>query len=69
MITDVHSGRIFGTVGALVLDVITLAWLMMLATGLVMYSLKRGNGGSGSNGGNGGKKKLTERELEVVDVD
>ena len=63
VITDVHSGRIFGTAGALILDGITLAWLTMLVTGLVMYSLKRGNGG------NGGKKKLEERELEVVDVD
>ncbi len=69
VITDVHSGRILGIAGALVLDVITLAWLTMLATGLVMYSLKRGNGGNGSNAGNGGNKKLAGGEWEVVDVD
>jgi hypothetical protein len=40
VITDLHSGRLFGAVGALVLDVITLAWLVMLATGLVMYALR-----------------------------
>jgi hypothetical protein len=69
LITDLHSGRIFGTAGALVLDVITLAWLIMLATGLVMYSLKCGNGGNSSKSGNGGKKKLAEQEVEVVDVE
>jgi hypothetical protein len=40
VITDLHSGRLFGAVGALILDVITLAWLVMLATGLVMYTLR-----------------------------
>lgn len=41
VITDLHSGRLFGAVGALVLDIITLVWLVMLATGLVMYTLKQ----------------------------
>ena len=40
VITDLHSGRLFGTVGTLILDVITLAWLVILATGLVMYILR-----------------------------
>ena len=49
VITDLHSGRIIGTVGALILDAITVTWLVMLATGLVMYS-KRRNGRNGSGG-------------------
>jgi hypothetical protein len=36
-VTDLHSGRLFGTAGALVLDGITLIWLTLLATGLLMY--------------------------------
>jgi hypothetical protein len=42
VVTDLHSGRMFGTVGTVVLDVVTVAWLLMLATGLVMYSMKLG---------------------------
>jgi len=45
VVADLHSGRLFGVVGALALDIITLAWLVMLATGLVMYlSSQRTNG-------------------------
>jgi uncharacterized iron-regulated membrane protein len=44
---DLHSGRLFGAAGAVVLDVITLAWLVMLGTGLVMYlASQRANGKS-----------------------
>jgi hypothetical protein len=44
VITDLHSGRMFGVVGTLVLDVVTLVWLVMLLTGLVMYTMKRTRG-------------------------
>ena len=44
VVADIHSGRMFGVAGALVLDGITLAWLVMLSTGLVMYFAKQGNG-------------------------
>ncbi len=37
VIADLHSGRILGTTGALLLDAITLLWLTMLTTGLLMY--------------------------------
>ena len=37
VVTDLHSGRLFGTVGTLVLDALTLIWLVMLATGLAIY--------------------------------
>ena len=53
VIADLHSGRLFGVVGALALDVITLAWLVMLATGLVMYlSSQRANGRAPNRGAN-----------------
>jgi hypothetical protein len=45
VVADLHSGRLLGVAGALFLDIITLAWLVMLATGLVMYlSSQRANG-------------------------
>jgi hypothetical protein len=45
VVADLHSGRLFGVAGGLALDTITLAWLVMLATGLVMYlSSQRTNG-------------------------
>src|SRR5882724_8594796 len=36
VLADVHSGRILCTVGALILDAISVAWLVVSATGLVM---------------------------------
>ncbi len=36
-VTDLHSGRLLGTAGTLLLDGITLAWMTLLITGLVMY--------------------------------
>jgi len=36
-VTDLHSGRLLGTTGTVLLDVVTLAWLTLLLTGLVMY--------------------------------
>jgi uncharacterized iron-regulated membrane protein len=37
VVTDLHSGRLFGTAGTLLLDAVTLLWMIMLATGLTMY--------------------------------
>ena len=37
VVTDLHSGRLLGAAGALLLDTVTLVWLGMLATGLAMY--------------------------------
>lgn len=56
VVADLHSGRLFGRTGALVLDGITLGWLVLLTSGLVMYSVgrRRKEGGSFDNGnGNG----------------
>src|SRR5882672_349112 len=49
-VADLHSGRLFGTAGALTLDVITLAWLTLLTTGLVMYVSKQRAKQKASNG-------------------
>src|SRR5215475_2973986 len=53
VITDLHSGRILGTAGRLFLDVVTLTWLVMLITGLVMYSRKRSRNGASMRYSNG----------------
>ena len=39
-VTDLHSGRLLGTPGTILLDAITLAWMTLLLTGLVMYAGK-----------------------------
>lgn len=54
--TELHSGRLLGQTGALVLDGITLGWFALLSTGLVMYAAGRrrnrnGETGNGSAGG------------------
>jgi uncharacterized iron-regulated membrane protein len=41
VVTDLHSGRLFGRTGALVLDAVSLAWVALLASGLVMYTFGR----------------------------
>ena len=51
VVADLHSGRMFGVAGALFLDAVTLVWLVMLATGVVMYlSKQRANGKAPSRG-------------------
>ncbi len=64
IVTDLHSGRLFGRAGAVVLDVITLGWLVLLGSGLVMYAMgqyrkglnQSANGsGAGNTNGNGGQ--------------
>ena len=44
VVADLHSGRMFGVAGALFLDAVTLIWLVMLTTGVVIYLSKRANG-------------------------
>jgi uncharacterized iron-regulated membrane protein len=36
-VTDLHSGRLLGTTGTVLLDVLTFGWLALLLTGVVMY--------------------------------
>lgn len=42
VVTDLHSGRLLGTTGTLVLDGITLAWFVLLLSGLYMFVVGRG---------------------------
>ena len=40
-VTDLHSGRLLGTAGTVALDVVTIGWLALLLTGVVMYAGRR----------------------------
>ena len=51
VVADLHSGRMFGVAGALFLDAVTLVWLVMLATGVVMYLSKQRVNGKPPNRG------------------
>lgn len=44
VVTDLHSGRLFGATGALVLDGITLGWFVLLLSGLYLFVVGRNNG-------------------------
>src|SRR5438876_222164 len=41
VVTDVHSGRLFGPLGLVVLDVITLLWTMLLLSGIFIFTSKQ----------------------------
>jgi uncharacterized iron-regulated membrane protein len=41
VVTDLHSGRLYGAAGLLILDVATIAWAALLFTGIVMFSAKQ----------------------------
>lgn len=41
VITDLHSGRILGSTGTLILDLTTLCWFVLLVSGLFMFGLAR----------------------------
>lgn len=58
VVTDLHSGRLFGTTGALVLDGVTLGWFVLLLSGLYLFVVGRGrreNGLIRSGNGRGAK--------------
>lgn len=40
-VTDLHSGRLLGSTGTVVVDILTFGWLTLLLTGVVMYFGKR----------------------------
>lgn len=50
VLADLHSGRLFGRTGALVLDAVTLGWVALLLSGLVMFAAGRWRNGNGSAG-------------------
>ncbi|GAC1638119.1 MAG: hypothetical protein NVS9B14_18460 [Candidatus Acidiferrum sp.] len=41
LVTDLHSGRLLGSTGTVVVDILTFGWLTLLLTGVVMYFGKR----------------------------
>lgn len=58
VLTDLHSGRLFGRYGTLLVDAMTVAWFLMIATGIGIVLVRRlkfenghANGGGGRNAG------------------
>jgi uncharacterized iron-regulated membrane protein len=51
VVTDLHSGRILGTTGAVILDTVTLCWLVLLMTGVRMYVKRANSSGKADSGG------------------
>lgn len=43
VVTDLHSGRMFGKRGTLVLDTLTIAWLVLAISGVLMFTMRRAN--------------------------
>src|SRR5437867_2239497 len=41
VITDLHTGRLFGKAGSLILDVATIAWAGLLLTGVFIFTSKQ----------------------------
>jgi len=41
VVTDLHSGRIFGPIGLIALDVITLSWAVLLLSGIFIFTSKQ----------------------------
>ncbi|PYS54310.1 MAG: hypothetical protein DMG13_09040 [Acidobacteria bacterium] len=41
VIVDLHSGRLFGKAGSLILDVVTFAWAGLLLSGITMFSSRQ----------------------------
>jgi len=56
VLLDFHSGRIFGSVGVLVYDLLALAVGFMAISGLVLWLRARRNGNGNGNGKNGGSR-------------
>jgi uncharacterized iron-regulated membrane protein len=41
VLTDLHSGRLFGPVGLVVLDVVTIFWAILLLSGIFIFTSKQ----------------------------
>ncbi|PYS40468.1 MAG: hypothetical protein DMG14_10410 [Acidobacteria bacterium] len=41
VVTDVHSGRLFGPLGLVILDVITMFWAILLLSGVFIFTSKQ----------------------------
>jgi len=54
VITDLHSGRLFGPRGPVVVDVLTLGAMLLIVSGAAMYLMRRGGNGTAPGPRNGG---------------
>jgi hypothetical protein len=41
VVTDLHSGRLFGPIGLLMLDIVTLFWAVLLLSGIFIFTSKQ----------------------------
>jgi hypothetical protein len=48
VVTDLHSGRLLGKRGTLILDTLTVAWLLLVISGVLMFAMRRVNGKNGA---------------------
>jgi hypothetical protein len=47
VLTDLHSGRVLGRPGVLLVDGLTIAWVALAITGVFLYGAKYVRGGNG----------------------
>ena len=50
VVTDLHSGKFIGNTGTLLLDGLTLAWLALLVSGVLMFRSKYRRGNNNHDG-------------------
>lgn len=50
VVTDLHSGRLIGRTGVVILDALTFGWLVLLLSGIVMYGMGCGRNTNGAKG-------------------
>ncbi|HXE90446.1 MAG TPA: PepSY domain-containing protein [Terriglobales bacterium] len=53
VVTDLHSGRLLGGPGRMVVDAVSIGWLIMLVSGLVLYGQGRWRNGARNGNGEG----------------
>ena len=53
VVTDLHSGRLLGGPGRMVVDAVSVGWLIMLVSGLVLFGQGRWRNGTRNGNGEG----------------
>jgi uncharacterized iron-regulated membrane protein len=61
VITDLHSGRLFGPRGPIVVDVLTLGAMLLIVSGAMMYLMRRRGNGNAPGPRNGGIQEGNEQ--------
>jgi hypothetical protein len=66
VVGDLHSGLIFGRVGAPIMDVVATVWFLSLLSGLSLAALGRSLHGNGQNGDGQNSNEPEEQRPAVV---